>query len=381
MIPVHRLITGVSAVVLAVLFAGSAGAELPPTGGLPGVPPKPVLTAPDKIPPPPAFEPAPAVPAMKQINCGTFWTGWYQPIDPKTNPCPAGCEPGAKLNERRHLQDGTTWIDAQYQCYGVSTARSTGLETKPIRTKPLSSNAVGTLSPESGKWHSYVTVKGPNFAKAERVAVTWYPNDDGAQAQAGSITATLRKRVGTDEIEIEMPRDAGGTNGGVVRVYLFMPNQLQPVLAGRFTVSMETQPGIDRTTGTLAEPPIVVTTPPLRMTGRRLTTLGPTPQTELVEAPIAITTPALRMTGKRLFTLGTTPQAELTEPTIAITTPPLRMTGKRLMTRGTTSQAELVEPPIAITTPPLRMTGKRPISLNTPSIPIKIIERDSLRIP
>lgn len=232
----QRLITGVSAVVLAVLFAGSAGAELPPTGKLPGVPPKPVLTAPNKIPPPPAFEPAPAAPAMKQINCGTFWTGWYQPIDPKTNPCPAGCEPGAKLNERRHLQDGTTWIDAQYQCYGVSTARSKGLETKPIRTKPLSSNAVGTLAPESGKWNSFVTVKGPNFAKAERVAVIWYPNDDGAQAQAGSITATLRKRVGTDEIEIEMPRDAGGASGGVVRVYLFMPNQLQPVLAGRFTV-------------------------------------------------------------------------------------------------------------------------------------------------
>lgn len=236
MIPAHRLITGVSAVVLTVLFAGSAGAELPPTGNLPGVPPKPVLTAPNKIPPPPVLKPAPAAPAKIKINCGTFWTGWYQPIDPKTNPCPAGCEPGEKLNERRHLQDGTTWIDAQYQCYGVSTARSTGLETKPIRTKPLSSKAVGTLSPESGKWHTLVTVKGSNFAKAERVAVIWYPNDDDAQAQAGSITATLRKRVGTDEIEIEMPRDAGGTSGGVVRVYLFMPAQLQPVLAGRFTV-------------------------------------------------------------------------------------------------------------------------------------------------
>jgi hypothetical protein len=174
-ITTRRLVTGVSAAVLAVLFAGLAGAELPPSGGHPGVPPKPALTAPNKIPPPPVFEAAPAT-------------------------------------------------------------RTTGLENKPVRTKPLSSNAVGTLTPESGKWHSFVTVKGPAFAKAERVAVIWYPSDDATQAQAGSITATLRKRIGTDEIEIEMPRDAGGAGGGVVRVYLFMPNQLQPLLAGRFVV-------------------------------------------------------------------------------------------------------------------------------------------------
>ncbi|MDH5739339.1 MAG: hypothetical protein OEY77_03330 [Nitrospira sp.] len=117
------------------------------------------------------------------------------------------------------------------------TNPTTGLENTPIRTKPLSSNAVGTLSPESGKWHSFVTVKGPNFAKAERVAVLWYPHDDASNTASGSVTATLRKRVGTDEIEIEMPRDAGGASGGVVRVYVFMPNQLQPVLAGRFTVN------------------------------------------------------------------------------------------------------------------------------------------------
>lgn len=116
------------------------------------------------------------------------------------------------------------------------TARTGGLESKPVRDARLPSTPVGTLSPETGKWNSFVTVRGPGFGKAERVRVIWYPNDDATQTQAGSMSATVRKRVGADEFEMEMPRDAGGANGGVVRVLVFMPGQLQPKFAGRFTV-------------------------------------------------------------------------------------------------------------------------------------------------
>jgi hypothetical protein len=229
--------------------------------------------------------------------------------------------------------------------------RTTGLENKPVRTLPLSSNAVGTLTPASGKWHSFVTVKGPNFAKAERVAVIWYPNDDATQAQAGSITATLRKRTGTDEVEIEMPRDAGGTSGGVVRVYLYMPAQLQPVLAGRFTVV--NQPAVLRPGGApkpVLEQVIAITTQPLQLTGKRLATLNTSPGREFASSPIAMTTPALQLMGKRIATLGISPGRELASPPIVVITPALQMTGKRIpsLPAGSVNQRDralTVKPP------------------------------------
>ena len=187
------------------------------------------------------------------------------------------------------------------------------LESTPVRSRALSDNAVGTLDPAAGKWHSFVTVKGPNFAAAERVMVLWYSNDD-ASGQQTSITATLRKRTGADEIEIEIPRDAGASSdSGVVRVYLFMPNQLQPVLAGRFTVNNVTAPAADSIPAT----PILITTPPLKMQGRRL------PPEVIPTTPILITTPPLKMQGRR-------PAHEVIPTTpILITTPALKMQGKR----------------------------------------------------
>lgn len=195
-------------------------------------------------------------------------------------------------------------------------ARTGVLENIPAGTPRLATRASGTLSPASGKTNTFVTINGPNFAKTERVMVAWYPDDDDSQPQAGMITATLRKRTGSDEIEIEMPTNAGGASGGVVRVYLIMPGQLQPVLAGRFTVSLAAP------AETVPTAPIFITTPALVMKGKR-----PQPE-EIPTTPIFITTAPLIMQGKR-------PPAEIIPVTpIVIITPALKMTGKRASLQG-----------------------------------------------
>ncbi len=203
-----------------------------------------------------AAQPPAAARAIKMTNCGTFWTGWSDILDPKTNPCPAGCEPGEKTGERRHKQGEVTLVDLQFQCYGVADAKKSGVADRPARPGRQPAAAAGKLVPESGRWNSLVTVSGPGFGKAERVSVVWYPNDDDSQSQAGALSATVRKRVGTDQIEIEMPRNAGGSDGAVVRVYVFMPQQLQPVLAGRFTIGSGQQPGQSTSTAAVDAAPL-----------------------------------------------------------------------------------------------------------------------------
>ena len=266
---------------------------------------------------PPLVQPAPAPGAALRpppaVNCGTFWTGWFKPIDPKTNPCPAGCEPAEKVQEKRHQQGTETWIDAQYRCTGVSGARAAGLEGKPVRDARPPSQVVGTLTPAAGPWHSRVIVKGPGFGKAEQTRVIWYPNDDDSQPPAGSTNATLRQRLGSDEIEIEMPNGAGGAMGAVVRVLVFMPQQLQPVLAGRFTIQAG-KAGADAVSERQSSPsspfvPMTVTTPAMQMTGVRLPAF----------VSMTVTTPAMQMTGVRLPAFVP----------MTVTTPAMQMTGVR----------------------------------------------------
>ncbi len=120
-----------------------------------------------------------------------------------------------------------------------------------LRPMPMAVTETGTLTPNSGRWHTFVAVKGPGFGAAERVSVSWYPGDNDSQPLGGQVTATLRKRTGADEVEIEMPAGAGGSIGAVVRVYVHMANTLRPQLAGRFTI----------TDGTRVLPPPAVVRP------------------------------------------------------------------------------------------------------------------------
>jgi hypothetical protein len=102
----------------------------------------------------------------------------------------------------------------------------------PIRSAP----PIGSVSPDAGAWHTFVRLTASGLANAEGIRVVWFPGDDDSQPQAGAITATMRGRTAPDQVEIEIPADAGGPQGGVVRILAFMPKRLRPVFVARFTV-------------------------------------------------------------------------------------------------------------------------------------------------
>ncbi len=314
-----------------------------------------------RMPPPPVVQPAPAPGAALRpppaVNCGTFWTGWFKPIDPKTNPCPAGCEPAEKVQEKRHQQGAETWIDAQYRCTRVAGPRAAGLEGKPVRDARPPSQVVGTLTPGAGPWHSRVIVKGPGFGKAEQTRVIWYPNDDDAQPPAGSTNATLRQRLGDDQIEIEMPNGAGGTMGAVVRVLVFMPGQLQPLLAGRFTVATKAAAVAESQVADAKPRPWSVTTPPIQMTGTFVEQRGSHTRLHVGPDAFAVTTPAIQMTGTWLASRNGGAQGDGTPAPFALTTPAIQMTGTWQASRDTRAAGDAAPVPFAVTTPTIQMTG------------------------
>ncbi len=102
----------------------------------------------------------------------------------------------------------------------------------PIRSAP----PIGSVSPDAGAWHTFVRLTASGLADAESIRVVWYPGDDDSQPQAGAITATTRGRTPPDQVEIEIPADAGGPLGGVVRILARMPKQRQPLFVARFRV-------------------------------------------------------------------------------------------------------------------------------------------------
>ena len=139
------------------------------------------------------------------------------------------------------------------------------------------------LTPASGPWGEFVTVSGTGFGGADGVQVRLYPNDDDSQPAAMRQTATLRGRDGSNAIQIQIPQNpaASGWTGdfanGVVRVYVYLPGQLEPVLAGRYTVGAPVnrealRAGLGKNLasakqptlpdGNLAEPPAGETLPP-----------------------------------------------------------------------------------------------------------------------
>lgn len=174
----------------------------------------------------------------------------------------------------------------------------------PIKDPPARyrTPAVGRLVPDTGPWHTFVQVTGPNFAGCSGVSVVWYPGNDSNQKSLGTLSVTVRKRMPPDRIEIEIPQYSGAEGGGPIRVMVSLPNQLAPVLAGEFVIG-------DAISATSAFQPVTLVTSALAMSGKRIPPFQ----------PLGVQTAALVMAGKRIPPF---------QP-VSIQTPPLVMSGKR----------------------------------------------------
>jgi hypothetical protein len=146
----------------------------------------------------------------------------------------------------------------------------------PIRSAP----PIGSVSPDAGAWHTFVRLTASGLANAEGIRVVWFPGDDDSRPQAGAITATMRGRTAPDQVEIEIPADAGGPRGGVVRILAIMPKAPKPVFVARFTV------GEAASTAAPAQPR-VITTAKIEISG---------PSTKVIRtAAIQITGPSTKV--------------------------------------------------------------------------------------
>ena len=127
---------------------------------------------------------------------------------------------------------------------GAAAADLPQLRTPVMADRPVLSRKaptpsgppLGSVSPQTGPWHTFARVRVERIASAERIRVIWFPGDDDTRPQAGAITATMRRRISPNEVEIEIPQDAGGPNGGVVRIVAILPKSLKPLFVARFTV-------------------------------------------------------------------------------------------------------------------------------------------------
>jgi tetratricopeptide (TPR) repeat protein len=127
-----------------------------------------------------------------------------------------------------------------------SSATKSAEADRPVlkeKTALPSRPSAGSVTPDFGRWHTLVRVTAPQVSSADVIRVVWFPNDDDSLPQAGALPAALRKRIDPNEVEIEIPRNAGGPGGGVIRILAIMPKQLQPVFIARFTVLGPVQTG------------------------------------------------------------------------------------------------------------------------------------------
>jgi len=319
-------------------------------------------------------------------NCGTVWTGWIDDPDSDVNPCPQGCERGERQIVKTYQVGDTTQYDVRYQCYQAASAVTAGklmTDRTPGVLKRPAAIPVGTLTPTSGPWHTFVHISGDRMGDVIGVRTVWYPNDDDSQAPLGSISTTLRGADPKTGAEIEIPADAGGPQGGVVRIMITLRGEKEPLFAGRFTVDNNQASNGQRpsdgqiglaTAGAAAsvaavqdaaktsqvitedvlkktQPKIVITTTePLQLTGKwpsssasRTLLTEPLQMTGRWPANRAVTviaTDSLRMTGH--WPLSSASRTLLTEP--------LQMTGRWPANRAVT----------VIATDSLRMTGRWP---------------------
>jgi len=152
--------------------------------------------------------------------------------------------------------------------------------------------AQGAVSPETGTPHSFVIVTGAGIGSADGIRVVWYPGDDAGQPASGAVTATLRRRIPPDQVEIEIPAGAGGPQGGVVRILARMPGQRTPVFVARFTVGA-------------AEPPIE--TGRLMVNGLRPRAIAVAPLQVSGSRPRTILAKPIRVSGTRPRDIATRP--------------------------------------------------------------------------
>lgn len=299
------------------------------------------------------------------------------------------------------LAGGSTYSADLPQIRTPVAAERPVLKEKALPSRP----PAGSVAPDSGAWHTFVRVTAPQIASADGIRVVWFPDDDNSKPQAGAMTATVRKRIVPDEVEIEIPRNAGGAGGGVVRILAIMPKQLQPVFLARFTVLSPVQAG--HSIGKLAAPPtstesstimkekeVVVSTPPLKFVGMR----GATPSGAAAPRQIAaerivmqgrwplqaaenvtVTAGAIQMTGRWPAAMANTVVAsEAIRMTgrwplqswanMTLTADAIRMTGRWPMALAatviTSSAIQMTGrwpaafTPVTITTDAIRMTGR-----------------------
>ncbi len=218
--------------------------------------------------PPDVLLPVAGTPAPR--SCGTAWTSAQPDPDTDLNPCPTNCDRGELQLVRRSLAgDGKARYEMRYQCYvaqpgGETTAQSpvtaaatsrtavrarAGVSASPAASAIAPADGApagailvngttgGNVVPGSGPWHTFVQVLSAEAGTATSARVVWYPNDDDAQPIAGMLSATLRGTTPNVGAQIEIPDQAGGPNGGTIRIQLFVPGATEPTFAGRFDVT------------------------------------------------------------------------------------------------------------------------------------------------
>ena len=179
--------------------------------------------------------------------------------------------------------------ESVYDLAALTTKVPAVKATSQLQTAPLSKNAVHsiTLIPSRGPWHTFVHITGDRMGDVTSVRTVWYPNDDDTQPPLGSMSTTLRGANPMTGAEIEIPADAGGPKGGVVRIMVTLKGEKKPLFAGRFTVDNALA-----VKGTTFQPQ-VITTEAIQFTGN----VRPPFQ------PQVITTEAIQFTGTRLRSL------------------------------------------------------------------------------
>jgi hypothetical protein len=219
------------------------------------------------------------------------------------------------------LTSGLSTITKKAQLPTVTVTPTTPIVEVGTPAFPKS-NAVpaGKLSPSSGPWHTFVHITGERMGNAISVRTVWYPNDDDTQPALGSISTTLRSVNPKSGAEIEIPANAGGSKGGVVRIMLTVQGEKAPIFAGRFTVdnrAVKTLPARSILVSTLtllgSGPTANVTVPDMTITGA-----GPTSKVAVNTMLLIGSGPTSSVTVQVMTLTGSGPTASVSVPIMSL---------------------------------------------------------------
>ena len=207
------------------------------------------------------------------------------------------------------------------------TASAVGISKSTItamtKSGMESAQPAGQVIPNHGDWAAFVRVKGENFASAMSVRVYWYPDDDDSKPPLMNQTATWRGHSGTDEITIQIPTDpaksgwSGDWAKGVLRIYLIMPGQKQPLFAARYTVGgvlAKNTIAQSRNVKSGTAPATTITTPVISVTGS-----GPVSSVMTSEIAVAGSGPVSSVMTGEIAVAGSGPASNITTSTITVT--------------------------------------------------------------